>query len=157
MSQVQILPAVGVNNTTWTEIVLPNSILGGVDIQLDTGNAFQMSISQEQTDTVNGTLDTPLSLTYGDISDVGVTSADGLTTYTVTTDYTIDAANGTITLLSTGTMLASTDYLVTYNYYPYFRGVPGLTMNQNMSKESIFIQAEEASANVLVMCYTEKR
>jgi len=45
-----------------------------------------------------------------------VTSSDGLTTFTAGTDYTIDYANGTITVLSTGTMVVSTGYLIDYTY-----------------------------------------
>jgi uncharacterized protein YcfL len=161
VESVNIMDKVAVTNTAYTEISIPDGSLGGVDIQLDTGNAFKFSFSEVYTDTVNGALDAPINLSYGAITDVVVTSADGLTTYAVTTDYTYTAGDestlATITLLSTGSMLASTDYLVSYTYYPYFRGVPGLTMNQNLSKRNIYIKAEEATANALVMYYTEKR
>lgn len=38
------------------------------------------------------------------------------TTYTRGTDYTMDYRNGTITVLSTGTMANTTGYLIDYNY-----------------------------------------
>ena len=43
-----------------------------------------------------------------------VKSADGLTTYTETTDYTIDYTEGNITVLSTGTMATATAYQIDY-------------------------------------------
>lgn len=45
-----------------------------------------------------------------------VTSSDGATTFTLGTDYTIDYVAGTITVLSTGTMVVSTSYLIDYTY-----------------------------------------
>lgn len=154
---VNIMDAVAVDNTSWTGITLPNNILGGIDVQMSTGNSFKLSFSSEQTDTVNGSLDTALSLTYSDITDVVVTNSDGSVTYVESTDYEVDLANGTITLLSTGSMSADTDYLVEYLHYPYFRGIPGLSMNQNLSREVVYIKAEEASADTLILYYSEKR
>jgi hypothetical protein len=48
---------------------------------------------------------------------VAVTSADGNTTYIEGTDYTIDYLNGTITVLSTGTMADATSYKINYRHY----------------------------------------
>jgi hypothetical protein len=45
-----------------------------------------------------------------------VTSSDGATTYTKGTDYTMDYAEGQITVLSTGAMADATSYLIDYTY-----------------------------------------
>ena len=45
-----------------------------------------------------------------------VTTTDGLTTYVKDTDYTMDYPNGTITVLSTGSMLDATEYYIDYTY-----------------------------------------
>ena len=50
---------------------------------------------------------------------VVVKSSDGLTTYTEGTDYTVNYISGTITVLSTGTMLNATTYQIDYNYTSY--------------------------------------
>ena len=47
---------------------------------------------------------------------VVVTTTDNVTTYTEGTDYTIDYTNGTITVLSTGTMADATNYYIDYHY-----------------------------------------
>jgi hypothetical protein len=62
--------------------------------------------------------DTPVSLANPNIvsgSEV-VTSSDGLTTYVNGTDYTMDYVGGKITVLSTGSMVDATSYLIDYNY-----------------------------------------
>lgn len=45
-----------------------------------------------------------------------VTSSDGLTTYYAGRDYTMDYANGTITVLSAGLMADATSYLIDYRF-----------------------------------------
>jgi hypothetical protein len=72
--------------------------------------------------------DVPVSLAHAnmDASVVAiVTSQDGGTTYTAGTDYTVDYAAGTITVLSTGTMLDATSYKIDYTYLTV--GVTGIT------------------------------
>ena len=46
-----------------------------------------------------------------------VTNAAGTTTYTRDTDYTMDYEDGTVTVLSTGTMANATTYEIDYLYY----------------------------------------
>lgn len=46
-----------------------------------------------------------------------VTTTAGTTTYTKDTDYTMDYAAGTITVLSTGSMADETEYYIDYLYY----------------------------------------
>jgi len=53
-------------------------------------------------------------------SSVIVTTTDGLTTYVEDTDYTIDYVNGTITVLSTGTMEDSTEAVVDESFTSSF-------------------------------------
>lgn len=48
-----------------------------------------------------------------------VTSTDGSTTYIRGTDYQMDYEDGQIKCLSTGSMSASTDYLIDYDYTVY--------------------------------------
>ena len=46
---------------------------------------------------------------------VTVTSLDGLTVYTEGVDYTVDAEHGSITVLGSGSMADTSDYLVSYD------------------------------------------
>lgn len=66
--------------------------------------------------TTDDPVTTAVSLTYGMIKpeSESVTSADGETSYTRDTDYTMDYANGIITPISGGDMAASTNYLISY-------------------------------------------
>ena len=69
--------------------------------------------------TTGATLDVAIPLAHTNLDSTVapvVTSADGLTTYVAGTDYTIDYAAGTITVLGTGTMAVSTSYLIDYTY-----------------------------------------
>ncbi len=70
--------------------------------------------------TTGTALDVVISLAHVNLDNTVapvITSSDGLTTFTATTDYTIDYAAGTITPLSTGTMVISTGYLIDYTYF----------------------------------------
>ena len=49
-------------------------------------------------------------------SSVKVTDSTGVTTYTLTTDYTVNTTNGVITRTSTGSIGATDTVLVTYSY-----------------------------------------
>lgn len=62
--------------------------------------------------------DTPVQLANTNIvsGTAVVTSTDGLTTFTEGSDYTMDYINGKITVLSTGTMVNSTAYHISYDY-----------------------------------------
>lgn len=64
------------------------------------------------------TYDTPVQLAHTALvaDSVVVTTVDGGTTYTETTNYTIDYSAGTITTLSTGDMAENTNYYIDYNY-----------------------------------------
>lgn len=68
-----------------------------------------------------------LALTYGNISQVVVTSTDGLTTYTAAQDYSVAADTGVITRISSGQIAAqqtvNVEYFVT-------RPVEGATSSQ---------------------------
>lgn len=63
--------------------------------------------------------DTPVQLNHPQLDPAVnpvVTSLDAVTTYTEGVDYNIDYAAGTITVLSTGSMVDGTHYLVDYTY-----------------------------------------
>jgi len=67
----------------------------------------------------NSVFDTPVALAHSNLNASAaavVKSADGATTYTAGADYTVDYAAGTITVLSTGTMLDATAYQIAYSY-----------------------------------------
>jgi len=66
----------------------------------------------------SSTYDAPVQLAHTDLvaDSVFVTTVDGETNYTETTNYTIDYSAGTITTLSTGDMAENTDYYIDYNY-----------------------------------------
>lgn len=77
------------------------------------------SITGEEFTTDSTTLATAVDLDNSAIvpySEV-VTSSDGTTTYTRTTDYNVSYSAGTITPVATGTMATGTDYLIDYLYY----------------------------------------
>lgn len=59
---------------------------------------------------------TASALKKGNVTNVKVTSLDGVTTYTVTTDYTVSAANGTVTRNGAGAILSGATVKVTYTY-----------------------------------------
>ncbi len=61
-----------------------------------------------------GARDVPVALANRQVSAVVVKNSAGSTTYTVGTDYTVDAANGAITPLSSGTITASQSLKVSY-------------------------------------------
>ncbi len=58
------------------------------------------------------------TLGHTGLTGVVVTSSDGLTTYTLTTDYTIDATQGTITRVATGSITAGQTVLVDFTGTP---------------------------------------
>lgn len=62
-----------------------------------------------------GVLDVPVALLKRSLSSVVVTDSGGSTTYATPGDYTIDAANGTITPKSTGTITAHESLKVDYH------------------------------------------
>lgn len=65
----------------------------------------------------SGVLDSWVSLNHEKIQEeMVVTSLDGLTTYDRDVDYLMDCASGMIQCLSTGAMLAATDYIISYDY-----------------------------------------
>lgn len=77
------------------------------------------SITDEEFTTDSTTLATAVDLDNSAIvpySEV-VTSSDGITTYTRTTDYNVSYSAGTITPVATGTMATGTDYLIDYLFY----------------------------------------
>lgn len=77
------------------------------------------SITDEEFTTDSTTLATAVDLDNSAIvpySEV-VTSSDGTTTYTRTTDYNVSYSAGTITPVATGTMATGTDYLIDYLFY----------------------------------------
>ena len=65
----------------------------------------------QATETINTTFDTITSLSYRNIVDLSITG------YEEGVDFSVDKSEGTITILSTGTMLENTDYAVGYSYY----------------------------------------
>lgn len=62
----------------------------------------------------SGVLNVPVALANRQVSAVVVKNSAGSTTYTVATDYTVNATAGTITPLSTGTITASQSLKVSY-------------------------------------------
>lgn len=56
------------------------------------------------------------TLAHPQVSAVTVKSGDGLTTYSGSTDYSVDAANGTITRLTTGVIAAGSALKIDYSY-----------------------------------------
>jgi len=58
-----------------------------------------------------------------------VTSADGATTYTRDTDYTMDYVNGKITTISGGSMVINTAYLISYSKSRYCLDITSLLTN----------------------------
>jgi hypothetical protein len=60
-------------------------------------------------------------------SSVSVTNTAKDATYTENTDYTIDYAHGTVTVLSTGTMSDATDYYINYSWV-----IPNLAYKVNL-------------------------
>lgn len=60
---------------------------------------------------ITAVLDTPISLAYKNIVSLDLTG------YIEGTDYTINLIEGELTILSTGSMTAGTNYTVTYEYY----------------------------------------
>lgn len=60
--------------------------------------------------------DNTLTLANPQVSAVVVKSNDGLTTYTLTTDYTVNAATGVITRVTTGAIAAEAAVKVDYSY-----------------------------------------
>ena len=71
---------------------------------------------------------TAVSLTYSAIKPKSESVDDGSgTTYTRDTDYTMDYWNGTITVLSGGSMADSTEYYVTYTKSPLVIDISSLT------------------------------
>jgi len=59
---------------------------------------------------------TASNLAHATVENVKVTDITGVTTYTVTTDYVINATNGTITRNGTGAITSGQTVLVTYTY-----------------------------------------
>jgi hypothetical protein len=94
---------------------------GGYIYEIDesAGTYSKLNIGVED-ETFTSDFDTAVSLEYNNIKSgsVVVTTTDGTTTYTEDTDYTIDYDNGTITVLSSGTMNSNTDYNIDY-YHAY--------------------------------------
>ncbi len=92
------------------------SATGGDQVEINTAiNALMSSVTDEVFD--SDTLDNWVSLDNGKIQeDMVVTSMDGLTTYDRDVDYLMDCSSGLIECLSTGAMLADTDYLIDYDY-----------------------------------------
>lgn len=68
--------------------------------------------NQAETPTFDASGD--LSLAYGNASSVVVKSLDGATTYAITTDYTLDAAAGTLARVGTGSIPAEGQVSVEY-------------------------------------------
>lgn len=86
------------------------SILRGLIAELYTRYGIVISRDQEAySETVNVEYNTPFSLKYKLISNVQFSGTEGI-------DYTVDYEAGTITILSTGSLLENTDYTITYNY-----------------------------------------
>ncbi|MGE0156708.1 MAG: phage tail sheath subtilisin-like domain-containing protein [Geobacter sp.] len=56
------------------------------------------------------------ALAHQQVSSVVVKSGDGLTTYSSSTDYTVDAANGVVTRLTTGVIPAGSALKIDYSY-----------------------------------------
>ena len=109
--------------TTGTTSAISSSTFGTGEVLLTTTTDcfFEMngtvSIVNEA---FTSSADTGVSLAYINLDTTVapvVTSTDGATTFTVTTDYTIDSAAGEITVLSTGTMVDATGYHIDYTYY----------------------------------------
>ena len=69
-----------------------------------------------ENESFTSSFDATVQLDQTDISDeqVTVTSSDGSVTFVEGTDYEIDRKHGTITALSTGSMVDGTDYSVSY-------------------------------------------
>ena len=66
---------------------------------------------ESYSETINGSYDEPIQLTYKNLESVSIGG------FTEDTDYTFDSDDGTITILSTGSMNESTDYITAYTYY----------------------------------------
>jgi hypothetical protein len=63
---------------------------------------------------LNGVVAT--NLAHGGVANVKVTDSTGVTVYTVTTDYTVSAINGTVTRVATGSIGDGDTVLVTYTW-----------------------------------------
>jgi len=68
----------------------------------------------------------------GFINNVIVTNAAATTTYTANTDYTYNSMTGLITRLSTGSIGATDDILVTYEYETDQAKIEGLLLSVNL-------------------------
>lgn len=82
-------------------------------IHLAWGNG-QTWWDSNQAETPTFAADNTLSLTYGNVSNVEVTSLDGVTTYATPADFTIDAASGVITRVTTGAIPSEGQVSVEY-------------------------------------------
>ena len=59
-----------------------------------------------------------------------VTTSNGVTTYTETDDYTMDDENGTITVLSSGSMADTTGFLIDYSFLAVPEKIESATSEQ---------------------------
>lgn len=108
----------------------PSDFLGFVVLKDESNDAVLQQITPEgfardvspntiTNETTTSSFDVAVSLAHAAIVQYSetVTTVAGTTTYTRDTDYTMDYTNGTITVLSTGTMLDATAYYIDYVYY----------------------------------------
>lgn len=90
-----------------------------MDYTAGTIKALKTTVSIEDEAVVAGVAEVAVELAHINMDEAVaavVKSADGETTYTATTDYVIDYANGTIAITSEGGMVAETSYLISYDY-----------------------------------------
>lgn len=74
------------------------------------------NVSTEVTDEAVTYADSAFTLAHQNVSNVVVKSSDGSTTYTVTTDYTVNATAGTIAKVAEGALAEVSSVKVSYTY-----------------------------------------
>lgn len=91
-----------------------SSILRGLVKELYSTYGIALSKDVDRNiETINTTFNTKVELAYKNIVSLVIAGK------TENVDYTLDKINGSLTLLSSGTMLEGTDYEVSYSYYVF--------------------------------------
>lgn len=98
------------------EFVIPATGLGVIGVAKWDKQTVGVSVNVDEPIVLNGT--TATNLKRPNVSNVSVRSAPNFsgTLYTVTTDYTVNAANGTVTRVALGAIADGQTVYVTYTY-----------------------------------------
>jgi len=147
----------GVGTYSISQDITASSLDTWLDLQ--SADAYDEVLKKDITDESfnSGTLDNPVSLANSNIDDSSevVTSTDGNTTYVKDTDYSMDYTNGTITCLSTGSMVANTDYKISYTYT--LSNTDDYEINNNLGRVKFLSTGSVTSGDTIHATYTWKR